>query len=519
MKKYWLKLTGYGALWLTAATLLTKLMGVLQKIPLQNLAGDSVFGIYNIVYPIYQMMMALGIAGIPTALASYIATQKRQEREETLAIGLAVSGIAALLIALLTLAAAPLLGQLIGYEEVVSSLRVLAIALFITPIIAVYRGYYQGIDDARTSSISQLLEQLIRVACMVLLLWIGLQLQWQHTTMSAAVMWGSVIGALATLLWFWHRQPHKLFWRQLRPAWHKQAIQLLRLSLPTALGAIVVPMVAVVDSFTIPRLLGSSGAATVEVMALYGQYSRIQPLIQLVSMLLAALAAGFLPRWIGQAYYSNSNQLLGRRLLLIHRTTWIIGCGAAAGLYLLAEPINVMLYEDYAGVETFRWLAITTVASSLLAVLAPLLQGAGVTKLSGYLLLLAAGGKLILNITLVPHYGIQGAALAANIALLVPALIGCWTLYSVSLRMQSRSEGMWKTVYRELAAPLLAIVSGTVIMAMVLYALRSLWWTEELTRLDTTFYCIAAVAAGGMVYAAVTLLWRVVNGKEWKSLS
>jgi O-antigen/teichoic acid export membrane protein len=516
IKKYWLKLTGYGALWLIAATLLTKLIGILQKIPLQNLAGDSVFGIYNIVYPIYQMMMALGIAGIPTALASYIAGQERHERERTLVIALMVSGVAALFIGLLTLAFAPLLGKLIGYEEVASSLRVLALALFVTPIIAVYRGYYQGIDDARTSSISQLIEQLVRVTCMVLLLWIGLKLEWKATTMSSAVMWGSVIGAVATLLWFWKHKPNMVRFAQLKPAWRYEATKLLQLALPTALAAIVVPMVAVVDSFTIPRLLGDSGLGTADVMSSYGQYSRIQPLIQLVSMLLAALAAGFLPRWVQQARSGNSEQLLGKRLLLIHRIAWLISCGAAAGLYFLAEPINIMLYKDNAGVETFRLLALTTVASSLLAVQAPLLQGAGITKLAVWLLLIAAGGKAVLNMVFVPQYGIEGAAFAANASLLLPACIGSWMLYRAAGHMQA---GNWRQfAYRELLSPLLVVVGGIVAMCVVLYWLEQVWWLELMTRLDMTFYTVAMVAAGAIVYGLTLVVTSVVRRDEWQHL-
>lgn len=40
-----------GAAILSLAAILTKLLGTLQKIPLQNIGGDGVFGIYNTVYP------------------------------------------------------------------------------------------------------------------------------------------------------------------------------------------------------------------------------------------------------------------------------------------------------------------------------------------------------------------------------------------------------------------------------------------------------------------------------------
>src|SRR5690606_34993520 len=115
---------------------------------------------------------ALGVAGIPTALATYMAAQKQLERERTLSVALGISFCAALIMSLLGFASSSLFAAVIGHDEVIDSLRVLSLALLITPLIAVYRGYYQGIDHAKLSSISQLIEQLVRVACMVLLLWI-----------------------------------------------------------------------------------------------------------------------------------------------------------------------------------------------------------------------------------------------------------------------------------------------------------------------------------------------------------
>lgn len=518
IKRKWLKLTSYGALWLTAATLLTKLIGVLQKIPLQNLAGDSVFGIYNIVYPIYQMMMALGIAGIPTALASYIAMQPPLERERTLRVGLTISSVASLIMAIIGFAAAPWLGSLIGHNEVVSSLRVLALALLITPLIAVYRGYYQGLDNAKTSSLSQLLEQLIRVACMVLLLWLGLKLDWSDATMSAAVMWGSVIGALATLLWFWQRKPKLPRQEGASTSWIKEGAVLLKLALPTALAAIVVPMVAVVDALTIPRLLANSGVQGTEAMAQFGQYSRIQPLIQLVSMLLAALAAGFLPRWVKQEREGIAGHCLGTRLLLMHRIALLISFGAAAGLYILSEPINIALYKDAAGIATFRLLAISTAASCVLAVQAPLLQGAGITRLSIWLVIIAAGSKALLNGWLVPIRGIEGAAIAANLSLLVPAVIGGWALYRTVQQMNGVPYNMLTTVNRELARPLLAASLGMLIMLAALRLLQQLWPQELETRLDMTTYILVAVAIGASLYGLAMLLSRAITVEELRRL-
>ena len=62
-----------GAALLGAAAVLSKLLGTLQKIPLQNVAGDTAFGIYNAVYPLYILILFAATAGFPVAVSKFVA--------------------------------------------------------------------------------------------------------------------------------------------------------------------------------------------------------------------------------------------------------------------------------------------------------------------------------------------------------------------------------------------------------------------------------------------------------------
>jgi len=58
---------------LTIATLLSKVIGSIFRIPLQNIAGDEVLGIFSLVYPVYMVALYLSVAGIPIAISKLIA--------------------------------------------------------------------------------------------------------------------------------------------------------------------------------------------------------------------------------------------------------------------------------------------------------------------------------------------------------------------------------------------------------------------------------------------------------------
>src|SRR5690625_6708399 len=65
-----------GAFLLTYASLLSKVLSALYRIPLQNLAGDVGFYTYQQIYPFLGMAMILALYGFPAAVSRFIASQK-----------------------------------------------------------------------------------------------------------------------------------------------------------------------------------------------------------------------------------------------------------------------------------------------------------------------------------------------------------------------------------------------------------------------------------------------------------
>lgn len=62
-----------GAAILTITTFLSKLLGSFFQIPLQNIAGDEVLGIFRLVFPVYMIALTLSVAGVPLAISKQIA--------------------------------------------------------------------------------------------------------------------------------------------------------------------------------------------------------------------------------------------------------------------------------------------------------------------------------------------------------------------------------------------------------------------------------------------------------------
>ncbi|WP_139991415.1 polysaccharide biosynthesis protein [Paenibacillus paridis] len=445
-----------GVVLMAGAALLSKLIGVFQKIPLQNMAGDRVFGIYNAVYPFYQLAASLATAGLPTAVSLLIAERLRKGNDtegvrRTLYAALLLLGMTGIVSFGFMWAGSDHVARWIGDAETSGAIRSVSFALLLAPFVAALRGYMQGLGKMGLSAASQVVEQMVRVGVMLLVLGLSWSAGWAEASVASGVMSGSAFGGAAALLILavssWSKRTGERFSRK-ADALKEEIKKLAVIALPVALGAVVVPVLGVVDAFTVPRLLQVSGASEAHAMGMFGIYSRAQPLVQLVVMVAGAAAAALVPG-LALARMRGAYGQLRTQLSLVERAAWAIGAAAAVGLVLLAEPLNIMLYEDAKGTLAFALIGCTALAGSVNAVTAPVLQSLGAVRIPAVLLLLAAVLKGVLNAVLVPSYGIEGAAIGGVVALSAAALLGTIAVRYHAAAAGASMTGTWGTMRGE----------------------------------------------------------------------
>ncbi|WP_219834720.1 polysaccharide biosynthesis protein [Paenibacillus sp. R14(2021)] len=511
-----------------AAMLISKTLGTLQKIPLQNIAGDRVFGIYNAVYPIYQLLLVMVTAGFPVAVSLLVA-----EREAAGDAGGSrrVLGASSWLLAMGGLACFILLWQgahvaasWFGDAAAAPAVRASALALWVVPLMAAFRGYYQGRGNMLPSAVSQLSEQTVRVAGMLTLLMAGWHLGWSDDKLAAGATAGSAIGGtagLAVLAGYWLRERRglaggagrsasKLASRQNAQAEGLLSImmRLAALAIPVTLGALAVPALGVVDAFTVPRLLHGTGLPQDEAMTLFGLYSRGQPLVQLVVMVAGAMGGAFVPALAGSLARGDA-AAVRQQAAIVLRAAWGIGTAAALGLALLAEPINMMLYADADGSRTFALVGCTALAGTVSALTAAVLQGLGAVRTPALLMLAAAALKAALNAALVPAFGTAGAACAGIAALTAAALLGSGAVCRAAGAAvpARRAAGIGLALAVMAAVLVLAERGGAPLLGLALPP-----------RAAAAALALGGTALGGALFAAAVLRFGGLTARELRAL-
>ncbi|QOS82011.1 polysaccharide biosynthesis protein [Paenibacillus sp. JNUCC31] len=532
-----------GAFVLGFAAIISKIIGAFQKIPLQNLGGDGVFGIYNTVYPFYMLLITIAAAGLPVAVSKFVAEQNAMGRPEEgrriVRLSSMLLGGIGLVLALLMYIGAPFIGDLIGNGSVVSSIRAASMALLFVPVMTGLRGYFQGLQQMVPTAVSQVVEQMVRVTVMiVLLLWL-MGRNASMETIAAGAMLGSVAGGIAGLVamlgyMYRHRRKNREQFTVKKDADTAEQMQktkerrsvgssllpeerrsnsewirtLLIYAIPVCLGSLAVPLMNLVDTFTVPRLLRQEGLDELQSMVSFGIYNRGLPLVQLVTMLATSLSVLFIPA-MAEARLKGGPEAVRKQAGLALRWFWLIGLAASAGLAVLAEPINRMLYGDAAGTEALRYMALMAAGSTVSIIAAALLQGLGAVRAPAFSMLAAAGVKALLNVMLVPALGISGAALAGAVAYMLAA--------GLNVALLARLTAMRPAPGAVLAKPAL------VIAAMCLAAAGTAWAAEAALggigfaaegRLAAVGVSLLGVAAGSAVFVLAAALTGLLTAAE-----
>ncbi|MFB9273892.1 oligosaccharide flippase family protein [Cohnella cellulosilytica] len=597
-----------GAALLGGAALLTKLIGTLQKIPLQNLAGDEVFGLYTAVYALAVLWMTLASAGIPVAVSALVAEKAARGDEEgarrVLRWAGALIGLIGLAMFLALWLGADAFARWMGLEAAASAIRMSSLALLFAPATAVLRGYQQGRMRMLGPAVSQLAEQVARVAFMLVALAIALGGAWSASATAAAVHGGLAAGAMAGLLvmaWFSARDGRRrsaepvvlraaglkkrfgpqgetaeaaavgstaapaerfegvhlhvgvdgemaeaaaagsaaasvdrsegvrlhvgmdgeeavaasggnvaagrpaghVVWNESRAALVKR---IMRVAVLVAIVSVVAPMFALIDAFSIPRLLDEGGAWA---LAQFGVYSRGVALLQLVILSASGAAAALVPALTAARARGDGGELVGRAVFAM-RLAWWFGCAAALGLALLAAPIDTALFGDDSGAAAMALVGLAAAGGTLQAVSAALLQGMGELRAPAVNLAAAVLLKLSLNVALVPRHGIEGAAAAMAIAYAIAA-----TLNALSLRQRvplpaPRAQLAWRSV-----AALAAMAAAVALLARGLGGLLA---AALPARAAALLVALPGVALGAAVFAAALVALGAVAPHEWREL-
>lgn len=434
-----------GAAILASASLISKLLGAVYRIPYQNIVGDVGLAAFNKVYPLYSILLIIATAGIPLAISKIVAERLSQGdkygAKKVLRISIVILSITGLFFFLALFFGAETIAKLMGNIELVIVIKSISFALLIVPVMAAIRGYYQGHQNMIPTATSQVFEQLTRVITILVLSYYFIVNGFGVYYAAAGATFGAVTGGVVSfivLLFYWKKtstMTDQIVATSGNTYTKKEDENLdiikkiLYYSIPIALGSIFLPLLSLIDSFSVSNILKLVILKSEYLFGTYykaqnltnyteywfGIFSRGQALVQFAVFYATALSIALVPA-ISEAKAKKNNNSVIKGSDLAIRLTLMLGLPASVGIAVLAEPINIMLYKDGVGSITIAIYAFVIVFSTLYTTSAGILQGVGKVMVPAKSLFFGVIIKTILNIVLVYYFSINGAVIATIVA-------------------------------------------------------------------------------------------------------
>ncbi|MBQ4649813.1 MAG: polysaccharide biosynthesis protein [Firmicutes bacterium] len=514
-----------GAAILGIAGIIVKVMGIFFRVPLTRWLGDAGMADYSSVYPIYTLFLVISTAGIPVAISRMVSERIAVKNYEG---AHKVFQTSVWLLGAMGLVSFAIVNFGAGFiEEVVLnnagaglSLKAIAPALLIVPIMSAYRGYFQGRQNMNPTAVSQLFEQFARV-----IVGLGLAYFLLSSGASAAcagATFGVTAGAGAGLLVVVviYLLNLKVIKRNINR--HKSTSvleptgsiikEILIIAVPITIGAAILPLVNSIDSMMVMRRLMETGWNEAQAEALWGRLGSYcssligmpQVFIQAIVMsLVPAISAGFKVKNYGEV---NDNMSFAMRAAML------VGFPCAVGMFTLAEPILVLLYytperaaEIEAAVPTLMIMTVSIIFMSTLQTLTGALQGIGKQMIPVKNLAVAAVAKVVITYLLVgmKFFNVNGAPIGT---------IACYIIASVlNIRDVKKYTGTRFDFGMTFGKPFAA----SAVMGIAVFAAYKILF---MILKSNTIATLLSICVGVAVYGILILMTKAITKDEIRRL-
>ncbi|MGW9857011.1 O-antigen/teichoic acid export membrane protein [Staphylococcus hominis] len=434
-----------GTFLITFSILITKILGVLFVIPFYAIMGanaEEKLAPFNYAYVPYNIAIAVATAGVPLAASKFVAKYNAigayrvgQKLYKSSFIVMSISGIIGFLI-LFFLApdiATITLGQKEGkggwsVPEITWIIRIISIVVVFIPLLATWRGVFQGYQSMGPTAVSEVTEQLARIVFILIGSYLVLNVfHGTYLQANGVATFAAAIGAIAGLLTLWY------YWKKRKPFIQKMVEsdrtgldisygsmykEIIAYSIPFVIVSLNFPLFNLVDQFTHNNALDAAGFHANKDYFFTILNFTTNKIVMIPTSLAAGFAVSLIP-YITKTFAEGRLTEMHRQIKTSIGVLMYITVPASLGIMALAAPLYTVFYQyNPDGNKMLFIYAPVAILIALLSVTASMLQGIDKQKLTVFVILGSVILKLALNFPLIMTFRTAGAILSTAIALI-----------------------------------------------------------------------------------------------------
>ena len=518
-----------GAFIATFGIVICKILGILYVIPFHSIIGAQGGALYGYAYNIYTVFLSISQAGIPLAMSKVISEYDTlgyyKAKERAFKLGKRFLFIVGLICFVVLFVFAEKIGYMIignieggnTKEDVAFVIRVISTAILVIPLLSVSRGYFQGNKFITPTSVSQIIEQVIRVLIIV----IGSYLMYNvlhlslRLTVGVAVFAATVGGTASYLYLLYKEKKNKNLLIKKDDTIKEPRISNKEIMKKIFLYAVPFIMIDLfrniyntIDVMMLVKTLVNRIEFTIQdaetIMSIISTWGLK------INMIIIAFVTGIMTSLIPNltsSYVQNDMVEVENKINKTYQIVLFCTVPMTVGLSILAKPVWTIFYgASKLGPLTYQYLVFVALATAIFTSTVTIIQLLKEYKMVFISLLSGLLVKLVFNIPFIVGFNqiglpaFYGAITATILGFLVSSLI---SIMFLRIRYKINFEPTIREFFN--------ILFSVIIMVLVLLGLKYLLPFTALTRFKSIIYVCIYAFVGASVYLGITYFTRTIE--------
>lgn len=405
----------YGTMILTASGLINRLIGFFYKIFLSQTIGAAEIGVFQMVAPIYTLALAICVGGIATVMSRMIAAASVSSENTSpwkiLLCGTTLCTVFSLVISILLHLFSETIAQYYFHDCSHSDLlRILSWSIVPSALHSCLMSYYYAKKKAVRPSISQLIEQTVRVvSSLVIYMLFRSRNQIPDASLPAiSLLFGELAACQYSLLCIANETQKPSTIRKLFDNFRTNAKSIFFTALPLTGNRISIMLLHSIEAILIPRQLQLGGATSQEAFTVYGVFAGMAlPMILFPNTLANAASVMLLPS-IAEDQAHGNQKSIKKTIRAAITLCLITGGGAALFFFAFGRSLGILLFHNLQAGLFLQILSFISPFLYLNATLTGILHGLGKTTSS---FIINSSGliiRILFVLFAIPTLGIHG---------------------------------------------------------------------------------------------------------------
>jgi stage V sporulation protein B len=502
-----------GAAILAVGIVLVKIISAVYKIPLVNILGGG-YQDFTSSYYVYNILLTISTAGFPVAVSKMISEAntlgKQNQVHKVFRTAMMIFLTLGIISFLIMFFGNEFIAEKMNKPSSAACIKALAPAVVGVGCLSAFRGYAQGHGNMVPTSVSQVIEAVVKLVVGLGLAAMLLNMGKSNSIAAAGAIMGVTLGTLIALVYMFVDYVKT---RRAEPAGATDVPQststilkrILQLAIPISLTSSSMAIITALDNSLVQGRLMKVWGMSEEVMSeTMVNYSSVQNIYQLPASLMVAITAAVIPA-VSACFARKDNKGAARIVGSSLKVTALLAFPSGIGMIVLGEPLAALFYSYGASSVTsglagqcLSLLGFASIFVCIMLVSNSILQSHNVVTVPMITMVLGGIIMVIFDYVVVGKIGLLGSPLGTCV---------CYTVTAVlDLIVISQVVPNCPNLFAVFSKPLLA----SALMGV------ACWAFYRLTAgfLGSKLACLAAVVVAVVVYAVLIVGLKVLTRED-----